>query len=269
MLDKLRRQFILIIMALVTAALAIMAGVIIYINYQQLSNDVISAVEYATTVMAFEDHGTKARLDGPQGNGGPNSQRDANGNAASPDAASPDDANPDAASPDDAGVGDVYGVDGGQPRGKGYNRIERTASSDMVATSVYFVQEDGTVLRTLVDALELEDDELKSALEGALAARGTTAQANQCVTGHLSQGDLYFGVRETTIGTKVAFASGTYVTNSITNLALVLAGVSACVWVAFLLISMMLARWVVRPTERAWNQQQQFVADASHELKRG
>ena len=51
MLDKLRRKFILIIMALVTAALAIMAGVILYINYQQLSHDVVQAVEYATTDM--------------------------------------------------------------------------------------------------------------------------------------------------------------------------------------------------------------------------
>lgn len=36
---------------------------------------------------------------------------------------------------------------------------------------------------------------------------------------------------------------------------------------AFLLISLFLARWAVRPAERAWAQQKQFVADASHELK--
>lgn len=34
-----------------------------------------------------------------------------------------------------------------------------------------------------------------------------------------------------------------------------------------LLISFFLARWAVRPVERAWKQQKQFVADASHELK--
>ena len=37
-------------------------------------------------------------------------------------------------------------------------------------------------------------------------------------------------------------------------------------WV-LLLISFFLARWAVRPVERAWEQQRQFVADASHELK--
>ncbi len=34
-----------------------------------------------------------------------------------------------------------------------------------------------------------------------------------------------------------------------------------------LLVSLLLARWAVRPVERVWEQQRQFVADASHELK--
>lgn len=36
---------------------------------------------------------------------------------------------------------------------------------------------------------------------------------------------------------------------------------------AFFLVSLMLAQWAVRPVEKAWDQQRQFVADASHELK--
>lgn len=35
----------------------------------------------------------------------------------------------------------------------------------------------------------------------------------------------------------------------------------------FWLVSLFLARWAVKPVERAWEQQRQFVADASHELK--
>ena len=38
-------------------------------------------------------------------------------------------------------------------------------------------------------------------------------------------------------------------------------------FLAFLGISLLLARWAVKPVENAWNQQRQFVADASHELK--
>ena len=36
---------------------------------------------------------------------------------------------------------------------------------------------------------------------------------------------------------------------------------------AFFAISLLLARWMVRPVEKAWSQQRQFVSDASHELK--
>ena len=36
---------------------------------------------------------------------------------------------------------------------------------------------------------------------------------------------------------------------------------------AFFLVSLFLARWALRPVERAWEQQRQFLADASHELK--
>ena len=36
---------------------------------------------------------------------------------------------------------------------------------------------------------------------------------------------------------------------------------------SFFIIGVLLARWAVRPVERAWEQQRQFVADASHELK--
>lgn len=37
--------------------------------------------------------------------------------------------------------------------------------------------------------------------------------------------------------------------------------------IAFALISILLARWAVKPVDKAWQQQKQFVSDASHELK--
>ncbi len=36
---------------------------------------------------------------------------------------------------------------------------------------------------------------------------------------------------------------------------------------AFLIISIILARWAVKPVDKAWQQQKQFTEDASHELK--
>ena len=38
-------------------------------------------------------------------------------------------------------------------------------------------------------------------------------------------------------------------------------------FLAFLIISIFLARWAVKPVEQTWDRQKQFVADASHELK--
>ena len=38
-------------------------------------------------------------------------------------------------------------------------------------------------------------------------------------------------------------------------------------FLVFLGISLLLARWAVKPVEQAWLQQRQFIADASHELK--
>lgn len=38
-------------------------------------------------------------------------------------------------------------------------------------------------------------------------------------------------------------------------------------FIMFLVISIWLSGWAVRPVERAWKEQRQFVADASHELK--
>lgn len=38
-------------------------------------------------------------------------------------------------------------------------------------------------------------------------------------------------------------------------------------FIAFLIISILLASWAVKPVDKAWQQQRQFVSDASHELK--
>ena len=38
-------------------------------------------------------------------------------------------------------------------------------------------------------------------------------------------------------------------------------------YVIFFLISLLLAKWVTKPVEKTWNEQKQFIADASHELK--
>ena len=43
--------------------------------------------------------------------------------------------------------------------------------------------------------------------------------------------------------------------------------IGLCAAAVFLAVSFLLARWAVKPVEKAWTQQKQFVSDASHELK--
>ncbi len=45
----------------------------------------------------------------------------------------------------------------------------------------------------------------------------------------------------------------------------IIVGVIGCT--VFFLISLLLAKWVTKPLEKTWNEQKQFIADASHELK--
>jgi signal transduction histidine kinase len=54
---------------------------------------------------------------------------------------------------------------------------------------------------------------------------------------------------------------------TVSNLMIDMLFISCMAFLAFLLISIFLSRWAVKPVEQAWKRQQQFVADASHELK--
>ncbi len=68
-------------------------------------------------------------------------------------------------------------------------------------------------------------------------------------------------------GRSVVFADMSSEQKTLDSLVRTCAVIGGVSMVAFLLISVFLARWAVRPVEKAWDQQRQFVADASHELK--
>lgn len=68
-------------------------------------------------------------------------------------------------------------------------------------------------------------------------------------------------------GIRISFVDCTYENNLKTKLLYSLISLGLAVLGVFSVLSYFFAAWVVRPIEASWNQQKQFVADASHELK--
>ena len=85
--------------------------------------------------------------------------------------------------------------------------------------------------------------------------------------GVLEDYKLRFCRVETPAGERLVFSDISSEQATLEGLARSLAVTGALSFAAFLGLSLLLARWAVKPVERAWRQQQQFVADASHELK--
>lgn len=86
-------------------------------------------------------------------------------------------------------------------------------------------------------------------------------------SGVLSEYGLRF-IRVVTPTTQcIVFTDISSEVNTINNLLQNCILIGAASFIVFLIISILLARWAVKPVETAWEQQRQFVADASHELK--
>lgn len=66
---------------------------------------------------------------------------------------------------------------------------------------------------------------------------------------------------------KIAFVSDNNLTGAMRSLTLTSLMVGVAALALLFGISLFLADWALRPVERVWNQQKQFISDASHELK--
>ena len=69
------------------------------------------------------------------------------------------------------------------------------------------------------------------------------------------------------MGTVLVFSDMSSEMTTLSNLLKSFAIIGSISFFAFLGISILLAKWAVKPVAAAWRQQKQFVADASHELK--
>ncbi len=139
------------------------------------------------------------------------------------------------------------------------SRPEDTPPKNWMLYYTVMVNTENDTVTVLQSGAGFSDEELAAAAQKVIAGGETT--------GRLREEALYYARRDVRGGTRVAFVEASYLTESIRRLLWQSAGIGAISLLAFFGISVFLARWALRPVERAWLQQRRFVADASHELK--
>lgn len=131
--------------------------------------------------------------------------------------------------------------------------------ADFVPVYIVLTTEDGEILSQEANNSSLTSDVLDAAIQQALSSEKQQ--------GILSDLNLRFLKCTTPEGIRIAFSDRNYELCSIRTILLNCAAVLFLALIAFFLITLFLSRWALRPVEEAWTQQNQFVADASHELK--
>ena len=86
-------------------------------------------------------------------------------------------------------------------------------------------------------------------------------------TGVLKEYDLRYLKAVSPMGLAIVFADTATEAATLRSLIYSSSFIFLAAMLIFLGISILLSRWAIRPVAKAWEQQRQFVADASHELK--
>ncbi len=245
MIRKLRRKFILINMALVSLVLVASFGYLMLSTAASVRENTEAALRMALSTESPAD--TRPQITPRTGPGGQQ--------------------------PPAQPQGDGQPESGGQPPEKPADETAPTAqelptapqddAQDLRAndTAVFWVLLDdaGNITDSDTSAVNITDETLAD----VAAAWQQTGQES----GILQPYDLRYQAQHTPEGQRVAFADRSGEWQALWGLARRLAVVGVCALAAFWGISTLLAQIALRPVERAWRQQRQFVADASHELK--
>ncbi|WP_313155096.1 sensor histidine kinase [Lacrimispora sp.] len=93
------------------------------------------------------------------------------------------------------------------------------------------------------------------------------AKADGSLQGELKDYSLRYLKVSSTEGTKIVFADQRYERNNLKTLLIYCLLVFFAAVFLFLILSIFLSRLALKPVENAWRMQNQFIADASHELK--
>ena len=142
-------------------------------------------------------------------------------------------------------------------------RINRPGAPGQPVPMPHFVlhlDRSGALLSSTSSYYDLSDEAF---LEELISITANSEQPD----GVLRQYDLRFLRLSTPRGQVLVFADMSTENSILSGLMRNCSIIALGSFLLFLIISILLAHWAIRPVEQAWKQQRQFVADASHELK--
>ncbi len=130
-----------------------------------------------------------------------------------------------------------------------------------VLTFTVAVDSEGTVMSmaTYGDEIVISEEVLSQAI--------STALADPDGSGTIADLHLRYLVKSGTYASRIAFADMSGERDSMNNLIFTSLSVGIAALLVFFLLAYFLSGLALKPAKAAWQQQQQFVADASHELK--
>ncbi|MDO4290287.1 MAG: HAMP domain-containing sensor histidine kinase [Eggerthellaceae bacterium] len=258
MLRKLRIKFIALNMALAALVLLVAFGMICRIDYQGNYDDLQTAVRNARINVALSES--------EQGKGGANP--DALQKDVAPDEQADEQAGGQAAAPDEQTDNQTAGQANTQKQSTVPPRIGKGGDDDLlhIPVAVYRVFSDGSYEAMGARSTATISDDTASAAVAYVTEQAKNSNASG-LSGEIAEVNLLYDAFDAQQDSfLVAFADTSYLSSTM-QLARTLAVIGFATLLAFLVINVFFSRWALRPVERAWAQQRQFVADASHELK--
>lgn len=149
----------------------------------------------------------------------------------------------------------------GNPEQKNDMPDDRNMERPVQISSYIVVQvdKDGNITSTKESDLSMDEDDLKACVE--------TVMKEQNMSGQIDGYSLMYVKHDTPDGYSISFADNSGIYSSLWNTLLLTFALFIGSMAVIFFISLVLSGFAVKPVKTAWEQQKQFVADASHELK--
>ena len=121
------------------------------------------------------------------------------------------------------------------------------------------LDDDGNITNTTENNVSIDADDLEECVK--------LARQSNSISGQIGDYGLMYVKHDFMEVHKIVFASNNMIYSNLRKTALISVGLFFGSMVIIFLISLWLSGLAVKPVKKAWEQQKQFVADASHELK--